>query len=101
MGEDVRIPQENMLPNVSGLQGPFSCLNNARYGIAWGALGAAEECTRIAREYTLDRKQFNTPLAQNQLIQLKLADAITEISLGLNACLRVGRLKEKNQCATE
>src|SRR6476469_7581284 len=99
--EDVEIPEENLLPNVSGLKGPFGCLNNARYGIAWGALGAAEFCWHQARSYTLDRKQFGRPLAANQLIQKKLADMQTEITLGLQACLRVGRLKDEGKAAPE
>lgn len=94
--DNVEIPEENVLPGVEGLRGPFSCLNNARYGIAWGALGAAETCLTIARNYVLDRKQFNRPLAANQLVQKKLADMVTEITLGLQACLQVGRLKDKN-----
>lgn len=94
--EDVFVPAENLLPNVKGLGGPFGCLNNARYGIAWGALGAAESCMQIARDYTLQRKQFNNPLARNQLVQLKLADMLTEISIGLQACLRVGRLRDEH-----
>ncbi len=98
---DVEIPEENLLPNVSGLKGPFGCLNNARYGIAWGALGAAEFCWQAARNYTLDRKQFGRPLAANQLIQKKLADMQTEISIGLQACLRVGRLKDEGRAAPE
>jgi glutaryl-CoA dehydrogenase len=99
--EDVFVPEENLLPNVSGLKGPFGCLNNARYGIAWGALGAAEFCWHQARSYTLDRKQFGRPLAANQLIQKKLADMQTEITLGLQACLRVGRLKDEGKAAPE
>ncbi|XP_037938930.1 glutaryl-CoA dehydrogenase, mitochondrial-like [Teleopsis dalmanni] len=94
--DDLHVPEENLLPNVVGFKGPFGCLNNARYGIAWGALGAAEACLEIAREYTLDRKQFKRPLAANQLIQKKMADATTEIALGLQACLQVGRLKDKH-----
>ena len=93
--DDVFVPAENMLPNVSGLKGPFGCLNKARYGIAWGALGAAEDCWHRARQYTLDRVQFGRPLAQNQLIQKKLADMQTEIALGLQGCLRVGRLMDE------
>ncbi|KAI9588197.1 glutaryl-CoA dehydrogenase, mitochondrial [Glossina fuscipes] len=93
--DDLHVPEENLLPNVVGFVGPFTCLNNARYGIAWGALGAAEACVEIARQYVLDRKQFGRPLAANQLIQKKLADASTDIALGLQACLQVGRLKEK------
>ncbi|XP_023166245.1 glutaryl-CoA dehydrogenase, mitochondrial [Drosophila hydei] len=92
--DDVRVPEDLLLPNALGFSGPFNCLNNARYGIAWGALGAAEACVEIARQYTLDRKQFGRPLAANQLIQKKLADATTEIALGLHACLHVGRLKD-------
>ena len=88
--EDCVIPEENLLPNVKGLAGPFGCLNNARYGIAWGAMGAAEFCWHRARQYTLDRKQFNRPLAANQLIQKKLADMQTEIALGLQGALRLG-----------
>jgi glutaryl-CoA dehydrogenase len=99
--EDVPVPEENLLPNVSGLKGPFGCLNNARYGIAWGALGAAEFCWHQARSYTLDRKQFGRPLAANQLIQKKLADMQTEITLGLQGCLRVGRLKDEGKAAPE
>jgi glutaryl-CoA dehydrogenase len=99
--EDVLVPEENLLPNVSGLKGPFGCLNNARYGIAWGALGAAEFCWHQARSYTLDRKQFGRPLAANQLIQKKLADMQTEITLGLQACLRLGRLKDEGKAAPE
>jgi glutaryl-CoA dehydrogenase len=98
---EVFVPEENLLPNVSGLKGPFGCLNNARYGIAWGALGAAEFCWHQARSYTLDRKQFGRPLAANQLIQKKLADMQTEITLGLQACLRVGRLKDEGRAAPE
>ncbi len=92
--EDVKVPGSAILPHVKGLKGPFSCLNSARYGISWGALGAAESCYAAAREYTLDRKQFGAPLAANQLIQKKLADMCVEISLGLQGCLRVGRLME-------
>lgn len=99
--DEVAIPEENLLPNVVGLKGPFGCLNNARYGIAWGALGAAETCLRIARQYTLDRKQFGKPLASNQLIQKKLADMLTEIHIGYQGCLRVGRLKDENKAAPE
>ena len=93
--DQVFVPAANELPNVSGLKGPFTCLNSARYGIAWGAMGAAEECMRIARQYTLDRKQFNKPLAANQLIQKKLADMLAEISLALQGALRLGRMKEE------
>jgi glutaryl-CoA dehydrogenase len=92
--ENVEIPEENLLPNVSGLKGPFGCLNRARYGIAWGTMGAAEACFAAARGYTLDRRQFGRPLAATQLVQKKLADMVTEISLGLQAALRVGRLFE-------
>jgi glutaryl-CoA dehydrogenase len=95
--DEVRVPEENLLPDAKGMSGPFGCLNNARYGIAWGALGAAEACLHIAREYTLDRKQFKRPLANTQLIQKKFADALTEINLGLMAAYQVGRLKDKNQ----
>ncbi|TAH37641.1 MAG: acyl-CoA dehydrogenase [Alphaproteobacteria bacterium] len=93
--DSVFVPEENLLPNVRGLKGPFGCLNNARYGIAWGVLGAAEFCFHAARRYTLDRKQFNRPLAANQLIQKKLADMQTEITLGLQGVLRIGRLKDE------
>lgn len=99
--DEVVIPEDNLLPNVVGLKGPFGCLNNARYGIAWGVLGAAETCLRIARQYTLDRKQFGRPLASNQLIQKKLADMLTEISIAYQACLRVGRLKDEDKAAPE
>jgi len=101
MLDDVFVPAENMLPSVSGLGGPFGCLNNARYGIAWGAMGAAEFCWKRARNYTVDRKQFGRPLAANQLIQKKLADMQTEIALGLQACLRVGRLKDSGHAQPE
>lgn len=101
MMDGVRVPAENLLPNVEGLKGPFGCLNNARYGIAWGALGAAESCMEIARQYTLDRQQFKKPLAANQLIQKKLADMLTEITLGLNACLTLGRLKDKKMLVVD
>jgi glutaryl-CoA dehydrogenase len=99
--DDVLVPADNLLPDVSGLKGPFGCLNKARYGIAWGALGAAEFCWHAARQYTLDRNQFGRPLAANQLIQKKLADMQTEITLGLQACLRVGRLMDDGQWAPE
>ena len=99
--DDVFVPEANLLPRVSGLKGPFSCLNKARYGIAWGALGAAEDCWFRARQYTMDRVQFGRPLAQNQLIQKKLADMQTEIALGLQACLRVGRLMDDGQDVPE
>jgi len=92
--DNVFVPEENLLPNASGLKGPFTCLNSARFGIAWGALGAAEDCYAKARQYVLDRKQFDRPLAANQLIQKKLADMVTEITLGLQGCLRLGRMKE-------
>lgn len=95
--DDVFVPEANLLPNVAGLKGPFGCLNKARYGIAWGALGAAEDCWHRARQYTLDRVQFGRPLAQNQLIQKKLADMQTEIALGLQGCLRVGHLMDAGQ----
>jgi glutaryl-CoA dehydrogenase len=94
--DNVIVPKENMLPNVKGLKGPFSCLNNARYGISWGVLGAAEDCYLRAREYCLDRKQFNRPLAANQIVQLKLTEMLSEISLGLQASLRIGRLLDEN-----
>ncbi len=99
--DDVFVPEENRLPNVEGLKGPFGCLNKARYGIAWGALGAAEFCWHAARQYTLDRQQFGRPLAQNQLIQKKLADMQTEITLGLQGCLRVGRLMDEGRAVPE
>lgn len=94
--QDVLVPEENILPDVKGLKGPFSCLNKARYGIAWGSLGAAEFCWHQARQYCLDREQFARPLAANQLIQKKLADMQTEISIGLLACLQAGRLMDTN-----
>ena len=99
--DDAFVPAENILPEVKGLKGPFSCLNKARFGIAWGTLGAAQFCYDAARSYTLDRKQFNRPLANNQLIQLKLADMHTEINIGLQACLRVGRLLDEGNCPPE
>ena len=99
--DDVAVPEDNLLPNVRGLKGPFGCLNSARYGIAWGALGAAEACWHAARQYTLERKQFGRPLAANQLIQKKLADMQTEIALGLQACLRLGRMKDDAKAAPE
>ena len=99
--DDVQVSDEQMLPGVSGLRGPFTCLNSARYGIAWGALGAAEACWHMARQYTMDRKQFGRPLAQNQLIQKKLADMQTEITLGLQGCLRLGRMKDEGTAAVE
>jgi len=99
--DNVFVPEENKLQNISGLKGPFGCLNNARFGIAWGALGAAEACWHAARTYTMERKQFGRPLAANQLIQKKLADMQTEITISLLACLQAGRLKDKNQLAPE
>lgn len=103
--DEVFVPEENMLPGTAGggggLRGPFACLNSARYGIAWGALGAAEFCFETARQYVLDRKQFGRPLAANQLIQKKLADMLTEISLGLQACIRLGRLKDEGTAPVE
>jgi glutaryl-CoA dehydrogenase len=99
--DGVFVPEANLLPNVSGLKGPFGCLNKARYGIAWGALGAAEDCWHRARQYTMDRVQFGRPLAQNQLIQKKLADMQTEIALGLQGCLRVGRLMDEGKDVPE
>jgi glutaryl-CoA dehydrogenase len=99
--DDVFVPDENLLPNVSGLKGPFGCLNRARYGISWGSMGAAEFCWHAARQYTLDRKQFGRPLAQNQLIQKKLADMQTEITLGLQGCLRLGRLMDEGTASPE
>ncbi|HBX74376.1 acyl-CoA dehydrogenase [Haliea sp.] len=99
--DEVYVPEENLLSNVEGLKGPFGCLNNARYGIAWGALGAAEACWHTARDYTLERTQFGVPLASKQLVQLKLADMQTEISLGLQGCLRAGELMDHGQVAPE
>ncbi len=99
--DKVFVPEENLLPKVKGLKGPFACLNQARYGIAWGALGAAEACWHAARQYTLDRPQFGRPLAANQLIQKKLTDMQTEIALGLQGCLRLGRLKDEGRDAPE
>ena len=99
--DNVPVPEENLLPNVSGLAGPFGCLNNARYGIAWGTMGAAEFCWHAARQYTMDRKQFGRPLAANQLIQKKLADMQTDITLGLQGVLRLGRLKDEGRCPPE
>ena len=101
MMQDVFVPAENMLPNVTGLRGPFSCLNNARYGICWGALGAAEFCWHAARQYTLDRQMFGRPLAATQLVQKKLADMQTEITLGLQGVLRLGRLLDEGEAAPE
>lgn len=99
--DKVFVPEENLLPNVSGLKGPFGCLNKARYGIAWGVLGSAEFCWHAARQYTLDRKQFGRPLAANQLVQKKLADMQTEITLALQSCLRVGHLLDEGNCPPE
>jgi glutaryl-CoA dehydrogenase len=99
--DEVFCPEENAFPEVRGLKGPFTCLNSARYGIAWGALGAAEDCWHRARQYVLDRKQFGKPLAANQLIQKKLADMQTEITLGLQGCLRLGRMKDEGTAAVE
>ncbi|RME36036.1 MAG: acyl-CoA dehydrogenase [Gammaproteobacteria bacterium] len=99
--DDVEVPDENLLPGAAGLSGPFGCLNRARYGIAWGTMGAAEFCWHAARQYVLDRKQFGRPLAANQLIQKKLADMQTEITLGLHACLRLGRLFDEGRAAPE
>ena len=99
--DNVFVPNENFFPDICGLAGPFGCLNKARYGIAWGALGAAEFCYQSARNYTLERKQFNRPLASNQLIQKKLADMLTEISIGLQGCLQMGRLMDNDHCPVE
>jgi glutaryl-CoA dehydrogenase len=99
--DEVFVPEEQLLPNVSGLKGPFSCLNSARYGISWGALGAAEFCWHAARDYVLSRSAFGKPLAANQLIQKKLADMQTEISIGLTACLRLGRLRDEGRASPE
>ena len=99
--DDVFVPQDNLLPSVSGLKGPFTCLDSARYGISWGALGAAENCWHTARNYVLERKQFGRPLAANQLIQKKLVDMQTEITLALQACLRLGRMKDEGIAAVE
>ena len=99
--DDVFVPEENRLPHARGLGGPFGCLNNARYGIAWGALGAAEFCWHAARRYTLERTQFGRPLAANQLVQKKLADMQTEIAIGFQACLRLGRMMDDGSCAPE
>jgi len=99
--DDVFVPQDNLLPGVSGLKGPFTCLDSARYGISWGALGAAENCWHTARSYVLERKQFGRPLAANQLIQKKLVDMQTEITLALQACLRLGRMKDEGIAAVE
>ena len=99
--DEVFVPEANLLPHVRGLKGPFGCLNKARFGIAWGVMGAAEFCWHAAREYTLDRKQFGRPLAANQLVQMKLADMQTEITLGLHAVLRLGRLMDQGLAAPE
>jgi glutaryl-CoA dehydrogenase len=99
--DNVKVPKENLLPNKSGLGAPLGCLDSARYGIAWGALGAAEACWHTARQYVLDRKQFGRPLAANQLIQKKLADMQTEITLGLQGCLRLGRMKDEGTDSVE
>ena len=99
--EDVFVEESQLLPNVEGLKGPFSCLNNARYGIAWGALGAAETCWFTARDYVMDRKQFDKPLGSNQIIQLKLADMQTDISIGLQGCFRAGQLMDDNNISPE
>ena len=99
--QDVFVPEENLLPNVEGLKGPFGCLNRARFGIAWGAMGAAEFCWHAARQYTLDRSQFGRPLAATQLVQKKLADMQTEITLGLQGCLQLGRLMDADNCPVE
>ncbi len=99
--DNVFVPEDNLLPGVRGLKGPFTCLNSARYGIAWGALGAAEFCWHTARQYTLDRHQFGRPLAATQLVQKKLADMQTEITLGLQSCLRLGRMKDEGTAAVE
>src|SRR5690606_6120625 len=99
--DEVEIPESRMMPGVEGLKGPFTCLNSARFGIAWGALGAAESCWHTARQYVLDRKQFGRPLAANQLVQKKLADMQTEITLGLQGCLRLGRMKDEGTAAVE
>ena len=99
--DQVFCPEENALPDIRGLKGPFTCLNSARYGIAWGTLGAAEDCWFRARQYVLDRQQFGRPLAANQLIQKKLADMQTEIALGLQSCLRLGRMKDEGTAAPE
>jgi glutaryl-CoA dehydrogenase len=99
--DNVFCPEENAFPDIRGLKGPFTCLNSARYGICWGAMGAAEDCWHRARNYVLERKQFGRPLAANQLIQKKLADMQTEIAIGLNACLRLGRMKDEGIAAPE
>jgi len=99
--DEVFVPEANLLPGVTGLRGPFTCLDNARYGIAWGALGAAETCWHAARDYTLSRQAFGKPLAGTQLVQKKLADMMTEITLGLHSCLRLGRLKDEGRATPE
>jgi glutaryl-CoA dehydrogenase len=99
--DNVFCPEENAFPDVRGLKGPFTCLDSARFGIAWGALGAAESCWHIARQYVLDRTQFGRPLAANQLVQKKLADMQTEITLGLQGCLQLGRMKDAGTAAVE
>ena len=99
--DEVFVPEENLMPGVTGLRGPFTCLDSARYGIAWGALGAAESCWHTARQYVLDRKQFGRPLAANQLVQKKLADMQTEITLALQACLRLGRMRDEGIASVE
>ena len=99
--DDVRVPESSLLPNAAGLSGPFGCLNRARFGIAWGAMGAAEFCWHAARQYTLERSQFGRPLAANQLIQKKLADMQTEIALGLQGCMRMGRLMDEDRLPVE
>jgi len=99
--QDVFVPEEAILPKGHGLRGPFTCLNAARFGIAWGTMGAAEDCFAVARDYTLNRKQFGRPLAANQLIQKKLADMASEIALALQGCLRLGRMKEEGEPPVE
>jgi glutaryl-CoA dehydrogenase len=99
--DQVFCPEENAFPDVRGLKGPFTCLNSARYGIAWGALGAAEFCWHAARQYTMDRKQFGRPLAANQLVQVKLVDMQTEITMALQGCLRLGRMKDDGSASVE
>jgi len=99
--DEVKVPEENLMPHVTGLKGPFGCLTSARYGIAWGTLGAAEFCLHTARDYTLNRKQFGKPLAANQLIQKKMADITTEVAIGLQSCIQVGRMKDAGMLAPE
>ena len=99
MLDECFVPDDHILPHVTGLKGPFTCLNSARFGIAWGAMGAAEDCLHIVRDYLLERKQFGRPLAATQIMQVKLADMVTEIALGVQAALRLGRLKENDQAA--